>query len=596
MKISSSIKLTLRIQLIVVFTLLFQSVRAQYFEFNWSDETKYSNGKEGFFSGYINTNSSYMYVLQSNYAVDSINQFSKVKLVAYNKFSMTRDEEAAVALKGFPENKASKEQFETLRYFKTVVLDERIIVFWTKLLNTDSTKTEELYAETFKTDLKREASIKKVYTVTQKVDVHQSEFAAPSIVILSNAETGQLIMGSEYHYSNSNVVFEYRSMNSQFYVSGEGKLTLPATCGETQNGIVSGYELGRDGNVYIRSTVALSKEEIRILKPTDAKSYLVLTVLNPLSRDKAVIEMRGENKTITDFSVVITDTTARILGFFGDLSKDPSGIDKQGLFYTNLKSDSLQNAGLNYSYFEKTSLNKLFPKSKGGRKKTDLPSIEEQINTRFDIENAFPLEDGSVVLFFTRKYNYSEISSRSGMDGRNIYKTDNYCEKNNVSAIRFTQDGKITWTSNIERTMTYNGTDIADVRVIYKFNKFYVMYGTEPAKTGKKRKQALDLRDVLEYTTFDPVSGKAKKLELDVNPEKTPAKEKKFVDPNSICVYDGRFYYSKMTSKLKPEWLAANIICFPSIYYSVLSGNTKFAKGELGVITLINGKPDRKKR
>jgi len=580
-------------QLLLVFVLLFQTVRAQYFEFNFSEETKYTNNKGGFFSGYLGTNSGYMYVLQSNYAATDINKYNKIKLVAYGKTSMAPD--ASIALKGFPENKGTKEQFETLRYFKTVVLEDRVMVFWTKLINTDSTKTEELYAETFKEDLVREASLTKVYTHTQKVDVHQSEFALPSLVILTNSETSQLIIGAETHTPNQRLLFKCMNLDSRLSVSNERQMELPTICGETQNGIASGYELGRDGNLYIRSTVALSREEIRILKPTDAKSFLVLTVFNPSSSQKATIEMRGADKTITDFSYSITDSTARVLGFFGDLAKDPTGIDKQGIFYADLKSDSLHNAPLQYSYFEKTSLKKLFPKSKGGRKKKVENPTEEELNTRFDIENLFSMEDGSVVMFFTRKYNYAEITSRSGMDGKNIYKTDNYCEKNNVSAIRFTADGKITWTGNIERTKTYEGTDVADVRVIYKFSKFYVMYGTEPVKKGKKRKTAMDLREVLEYATFDPVTGKGKVLELEVNPDKTPKDERKAVDPNSIVVFDGRFYNSKMTVKQKPEWIAANIVLFPSIYYSVLSGNTKFAKGELGVISLMDGNPPKKR-
>lgn len=582
------------IQLSVVFLLLFQSLNAQHFEFGWSEKIRYSNRKNGFFSEYVQANSSYVYVLSSNYAVTPINQFHKVKLVAYNKFMMT--EEAVVPLKGFPQNKGTREQYESLRYFKTVVQDDRIIVFWTKLINVDSTKTEELYAETFKVDLERESTLKKIWTIKQQFDVQQSEFARPSFVICTNKETDQLLIGAEFFHADSNIVFRYGQVSDRLEVSGERELMLPAKCGEIQNGIVADYALERDGNVYIRSNIVLTRDEIRALNPGEAKSYLVLTVLNPESGKNARIDMRGENKTITDFSFVVTDTTARILGFFGDLSKDPSGIDKQGIFYADLKSDSLYNASLNYAYFEKTSLNKLFPKSRGGRRKTDVPSLEEQLNTRFDIEHIFPMEDGSTVLFFTRKYNYTEITSRSGMDGKNIYKTDYYCEKNNVSAIRFTADGKITWTANIERSKTYSGTDVSDVRVVYKFNKFYAMYGTEPKKKSKKRKETLDLRGVLEYVVFDPVSGRPKKYELDVNPEKTTKKAMKYVDPNSLVVYDGRFYHSKMVVKLKPEWLALNIVCFPSIYYSVLSGNTRYAKGELGVISIQEGKPDKKKR
>ncbi len=582
------------IQLTVVFLLLFQVVSAQHFEFSWAEKIRYSNRKNGFFSEFIETNSSYMYVLNSNYALTSINQYNKVKLVAYSKTTMT--EEAAIPLKGFSQNKGTRKQYESLRYFKTVVLEDKVIVFWTKLINADSVKTEELYAETFKSDLERESTLKKVWTITQHFDVQQSEFALPSFVICSNRETDQLLIGAELYRAGGNVTFRYGQVSDRLEVSGEQSLELPVKCGEVQNGVLADYALERDGNLYIRSTIVLSRDEIRALNPGEAKAYPVLTIVNPGSGKKAFIEMRGAQKTITDFSVLVTDSTARILGFFGDLSKDPSGIDKQGIFYADLISDSLHNASLNYAYFEKTSLNKLFPKSRGGRRKTDIPSLEEQLQTRFDIESIFSMEDGSAVLFFTRKYNYAEITSRSGMDGKNIYKTDYYCEKNNVSAIRFTADGKITWTGNIERSKTYSGTDIPDVRVIYKFNKFYVFYGTDPKKKGKKRKESADLRDVLEYVTFDPVSGRPKKFDLEVNPEKTPKNERKYVDPNSLFLSDGRLYHYQLAVKLKPEWYALNILCFPSIYYSVLSGNTRYAKGKLGVISLLEGKADKKKR
>jgi hypothetical protein len=243
-------------------------------------------------------------------------------------------------------------------------------------------------------------------------------------------------------------------------------------------------------------------------------------------------------------------------------------------------------------------LNKLFPRSRGGRRKNvEQPSAEELLNTRFDIEAVFPMEDGSIVLFFNRKYNYTEITSRSGLDGRNVYTRADYCEKNNVSAIRLAANGKILWTGNQERNTTYEGTDIADLRVLFKANRFYVFYGTERKAISKrsKRKKLPDLRDNVDYITFDPETGRAKKHDLPVNEEKTPEKEMKTVDPNSFWVYDNQIFFHKMIVRQQTIWTVANILCFPSIYYSVLSGNVKCGKGEVGVLTLKEGKPPRKK-
>lgn len=588
--------MTLKKKLFVAFVFFLQTLFAQYFEFQWSDKIEYSNNKNGFFSGFINTNNQYIYTLNSNYAVSPLNKNNKLKIIAYNKTSMT--ELASVALKGYPENEASKNDYLTLDYHKTVVLEDRVLVFWTKLINTDSTKTEELYVESFKLDLLPDKKIKKIYSSNQRVDVQQSQFSPSSIVIASNNESDQLIIGSEIHKPGKKVRFNYMVLSSQLNTSQENEISLPSLWDEEQCGLNSSYDYGKDGNIYIRTNVILTREELKKIKQNEAKSYLILSVINPASKDLIRIELKGEDKTITDFSYLVTETKTKIYGFFGDLAKDPTGIDKQGIFYAEIDSDSLTNVQLKYSYFEKTTLNRLFPRSKGGRKKVvSVKSDEETLNTRFDIENIFLLEDGSAVLFFTRKYNYSEITSRSGMDGKNIYKTDYYCEKNNVSAIRITDKGQIIWTSNIDRSITYEGTDISDLKVIYKLNKFYVIYGSESTADTptKNKKKAPELSDNIDYITFDPVSGKAKKFNLPVNEKEVLKKDKKTINKRSVSVYNGNYYFSQMIVKQKPIWYIANVLFFPSIYYSVLSGNTKYAFGDLAVLILMEGKPNKKK-
>ncbi|MBI1838183.1 MAG: hypothetical protein HYR91_13045 [Flavobacteriia bacterium] len=574
------------------------SFSAQYFEFKWSDKIEYTNNKDGFFSGFINTNEKYIYTLNSNYAKSPLNKNSKIKLIVYNKSTM--EEVGFVALKGFPENKGNETELTELNYYKTVILEDRVLVFWTKLVNTDSTKLEDLYVESFKVDLVRDKSLRKVYSSLQKVDYKQSEFTPTSIVVIGNKIADKIVIGSEYHELNKNIVFNYFILSSQLTLSNGNQVNLPTKCKGDQNGLTSTYDLGADGNVFIRTSVDFSFVTEQPIFHKKANSFLILTVINPLTKDKIAIELKGENKTITDFSYINTGVKTKIFGFFGDLIKDPTGRDKQGIFYTEIDNDTLKEAQLKYTYFEKTSLNKLFPKSKGGRKTTkgDIKQLsDEELNTRFDIENIFLLEDSSCVLFFTRKYNYTEITSKSGLNGENEYTKNLYCEKNNVSAIRINNNGIIMWTSNIERSITYQGTDISDVRVIQKLNKFYVIFGTENTEnnTGKEKRKKSEFKDNIDYATFDLSSGRAKKLNLLVNEEDVIEEEKREVNPNTICVFDGNFYFNKQIIKQKIFWNITNVIFFPSIYYSVLSGNTKKATGDLGVLYLLEGKPIKKK-
>jgi hypothetical protein len=85
-------------------------------------------------------------------------------------------------------------------------------------------------------------------------------------------------------------------------------------------------------------------------------------------------------------------------------------------------------------------------------------------------------------------------------------------------------------------------------------------------------------------------------LATDVNEPKTIKKDKRYLDPNSAVVIDGQFYFHKMRVRLNPLWTAANVIFFPTIYYSVLSGNTKLGKADFATMRVMEGKRPRKGR
>lgn len=568
------------------------TARAQHFEFQWSDEKAYSNSKEGFFAGFIGSNSAFVYTINTNYAKSHLNYDKKLMLKAYNNSNMV--EAASVALRGFDENEAT---YAPLHYYKTVVMEDKVLVFWTKMQHSDTSRTEELFVESFTSDeLTRLEELKLVYTAHQCVERQQSDFTKTLLVVASNRASGSVLIGSEFQEPGKPLVFRCKVLNERLSPGPEFSVELPQICEEIQRGLLSVYEYGADGNVYIRSWKPLPKEIQRQQKQYEARKIPILTILNPSSGKFLNMALKGEQKTITDYSFFVQGKKTRVVGFFGDFLKDTTGIDKQGLFYADIDNELLEPAEIKYTYFEKTTLNRLFPRSKGGRRKNvDTPSLEEQLNTRFDIEYIFPMEDSSLVLFFTRKYNYSEITSRSGMNGRNIYDTAYYCEKNNVSAIRFSEAGKIMWTGNFERHKTYEGTDIADLRIVAKQKKFYVIYGFDPEKPPKKKSKKPDFQRVINYTTFDPITGKAKKFDLNVNEADVPREEWKYVDPTTFYEFDNQFYHSKMLVKQKAVWYAVNVVFFPSIYYTALSGNTKVAKGELGTLKIMDGKPPKKK-
>ena len=240
----------------------------------------------------------------------------------------------------------------------------------------------------------------------------------------------------------------------------------------------------------------------------------------------------------------------------------------------------------------------MFPKKRGRQKKEDIPSEEELLQSRFSIEHIAHMPDSSLVLFFTRQYNYEENTSKSGLDGENVYSSKSFCKKKNVSAIRFTKEGEILWTRNTERAVTYQGTDIADIRVVNKYDRFIVLFGNELAelKPPRKGKKFQHLTEELEYATLTPETGRMKVLTAPVNEPKTDKRDLHFLDPNNVVVLDDQFYFLQMKIHQNPLWTVANVVCFPTIYYSVLTGNTKVGKAEFTLMRVMEGKRPRKRR
>jgi len=569
----------------------------QYMEFEWSPEFRYTNKKTGFFTEFVGTNITTIYLLQRNIEKSKPYDDAKLMLVSMTKNTLNLTEEEQLPLKGFPENKAQAKVLNELDYVKTVVNDEKIFVFWRKLINTDSTRTEEIYAQTFKSDFKTDLPLKKVFEYTQSVEDRASIFDPTMCVVLDEQESGRIVLGTE-KYADSTLTFQYVSVNSQLVPSSPKTVLLPQKPTAAPGRITSTYELSSDGLIQIRSTVDYTIEELFYLDAKHSRTYLVLTVAQLETGAQKEVKFKTEFRTITDFSYHSSGGKTRVLGFFGDLVEDTTGVDNQGVFYADIDFNSTEEAKVKYVYFERSILNRLFPKSrKRKRKGYEFPSQEEVLATRFDIQHITQMPDNSLVLFFTEQYNHSETTTKSNLNGENVYDTQNFCTNKNVSMMRFSAAGEIMWARSVDRKITYQGTDVSDIRVVYKYGDFILLFGNELAELSPpKGKKFQHLTEELTYYVVSEGSGRAKEYTTPVNEPKTEKRDMKYLDPNSSIVMDDQFYFYKLRVKQNPLWTAANVVCFPTLYYTFLTGNTKVGKAEFTMMRVMEGKRPRRKR
>jgi hypothetical protein len=394
------------------------------------------------------------------------------------------------------------------------------------------------------------------------------------------------------------MTFNYASISPRLVPSKVKTVDLPQRPSSFPGEITSGYELSADGLIQIRSTVNYTVEELYYLDPKHAKTYPAITVVNVESGAQKSVRFKTDFRTITDFAHHSANGKTRVFGFFGDLIEDTTGIDNQGVFYADIDMNSEEEAKVNYVYFERAIINRLFPKKrKRKRKGYEFPSDEEKLATRFDIQHIEFMEDSSLVFFFTEQYNYTETETKSNLNGENVYDTQKFCKNKNVTAMRFSAEGEIMWARSVDRKMSFVGHDVSDIRVVYKYGDFIVLFGNELAELAPPKKKKLKhLTSELTYYTFNPGSGRAKEFITEVNEPKTEKRDLKYLDPNSSVVMDDQFYFYKMRVGQNPLWTAANVICFPTLYYTFATGNTMVGKCDFTMMRIMEGKRPRRRR
>ena len=587
---------------------------SQDLSLKWSDKLIYDNKKEGFFNGFLGVNDKYLYTISKNLALKPSKANKKIKIMAFDKESMKQT--ASIAIRGYEENEADKEKYQGLVYHESIIFNDEVFIFWLKKTDTKSDKKEELFVESFDSELKRIKKLKKIYTANISDEVKKSRFGASSIVVLSNPKfSTDVIIGAEYPEKTGDVKFKYLVLNSELEVSQENELDLPIKLVKTKvSGLTSRYEFGKDGNLYIRTYVSLTKEERKAAAKGEDLSYCIFSIVNIGSGDITNFSLRDNGKCINDFSYVVTNNKVKIYGLFGDLEKDATGMSTHGIFYTEIDSKELEYDGLKYSYFDKKTIDDLFRGDEEDKKKTSAISKKkkkkakendaESMDVSFGIEQLLSVDEENVVLFCSKMYNYSVTTCTSSPNGGTSCTTRYYCQKSNVTAIKVNNEGEFVWGSNIDRIFTYSGTNVYDVEVIYSNGKFYTIYASgyiaeADKKNRKSRKKKSDFRDSFEYGVFDYQSGANSKSTFIVNTKNDV--EKKSVSPTSIVVFDNKFYVNHEIHKQKLGMTipvcAVSIVCPYLAIIPFVNGDFKKGYGNIGVISPIDGggSTDKKK-
>jgi hypothetical protein len=570
---------------------------SQQLSLHWSDKMKYDNGLDGFFDHIIGSNEDRIFIMYDKYSGSKNQKNPKIKVLAFDKSNMRNV--ASVSLVGEKKNEKRKSQLEGMKFNSVFEKNGNVYVLWEKEVK----EKVEIYGEIYDGDLELIESIKKIYSI-EKAKNDKKATSKVGIIVLTNKKVEKsIIIGSEIHKGkNENIVFNYAVIGTDLNEVSTSENELRVVQNKKNSSFSTVYTYGDDGMIYLRSTVGYDLESEKSKGKKGRREYYpVLSMINPQTEEFVSEELKFEGYTINGYHLTTSKNNTSLCGFFSDNNKEGRGLHLDGIFHATINPKTFELSEPHFSYFSAELITDLFKGDEEDKKKSTALSRKKRareteqnkdvLDGKFVIEEARTTEDNGLVIFCSKMYNYSVRTCSQGNYGPQSCTTEYYCQKSNVMAFRLDNQGEIVWAKNVDRTFTYNGTDIYDLKIAEKDGKSYVIYtnsrSDETTKGGKKkRKTGTELRNSFEYVSFNLEDGETEKSIVEVNKKGTTSKERKSVSPLGITVIDNEFFVNSSTIGVKPLGCIASIICFP--LYFILFDSPFLVKGEgyLGKISI----------
>ena len=561
----------------IVFGLLFMIASTsigQDIHINWGQEMVLDNKVNGSMDYILDANSKYIYTMWT----DLGGRGKLRKIIAFNKSTMKPAQE--VGLYGYKENKKDKKLKKDLSYDMTVVYENALYVFWWKYNKTNS----ELYVESFDTELKKIASLKKIFEVA----VDKKSDKAPSSFVLANSDLkeGKILIGGEMSgNAGEPIKIAFKELNSDLSFSNSIQIELPFAVIEEKKkrlfssgqhrGLSSSYTYGDDGFLHIRTTFSYDRKETKEMKKDgtyEDRISLLYSSVNLSTGELKTNQIKFENKKLLNTRKSIENDVIKFYGFFSDTEIDSDGSTTHGIFYSELNSDYSVRK-VKFNYFTKKQLKELFKNddeskyanrscsmSKGCSKKSDgaaKDSEDAAIADDYGIEYSINAGNG-IYLFCSRERTYETRHCSTDSNGNQRCYSIYHNKKSNVTAFSLDADGELQWASNLDRYKHYQSGSSSvyytrDVKVVKTEKGFIVIYEDDfdKKKDGKKYDKK---RRPFKYAFFDLESGKYSKREHNVNSVNARKRERKSVTAANVKVFENQFYTTYTHYRTKPQW------------------------------------------
>lgn len=588
----------------LLFLLFAAPTFAQDLDLSWSESKVYSKKVDGFHKYFIGTTDNYIYSYSGPYL-----KAKTRALICHDKLTMKQVKK--LELSGF-DDKSRNEKLKDKEYHRTIIIDNKLHIFWTSMDGKKSKNgTRDIYVETYDENLK---NIDKLH----KMMSHKGDDIGSLSILISEGDNatkkrnGVVLLNQTFNSTGESSKIQVVHLNADLdEISNEIiKYDVPVAevikrGNNVGTSIVSSgsFSFEEDGNIYKNATA----QEIlkKGLFKRSFKLFSVITAINVKNSSVNVTEFKDDSKDIYSLRIVTRGDDNYLMGFFRDLKKEPSGTRTHGIFSAQIDVESGEFGEEVFTYFSKKILDNLFEEDKDDRKDSrkltkrgrekENAKNEEAISYNYIIEQTGISSNGELLLVCSSMYNYSVTTCTTDSKGNTTCTTRYYCNKKNVTVFAVDAAGEISWSKNIDRNITYNGTDVYDVKMSEKNGKFYIVYGGNNTMDleglSRREKKALaDRTDNFSYAVLDPLDQNMETKIFKIEQISEKKADQRYINPKDIVVMDNTFYTNSQVSKLKIGTTLGLCACPPLLFavFTFSPETVTKTTGQLGRIEPID--------
>lgn len=576
-----------------LFSILLTTVFSQEMKVKFSEKMSLKLGKDGYIKSFLGETEDYIYVsFQSRKANTKNDRIVIEKIGVFDKKSMKEVNSLTIIDE---KNKARTAELDGKTKQAVKFVDDQIFVFYS-----EESKTEmNVFGEVYSLNLDKSVKMTKLFKIPKS---SKREVVFP---LISNNKSKFVVSRFDTE-KDDEIKFYYSVFDFELneLISTDFILPEPDTKGDGTFSVNSIYFDNFD-NIYFNQTLTIKAGEKRtglFLKTNSYKYESFVTALSVETGDAEILEFSAENKSLINTKIIEDKQTLKLVGFFSDFEKDPNGIRTHGFFFCEIDPKQFDISEIQYSYFDKKLIDELFKSDEEDKLKTtgkkksaadEAKLNQDALSRSFVIENVKVDDAGNMILFCSKMHNYSYEHCTTDANGRTSCRTVYVCDKSNVTVFKINPSGEFLWCTNVDRSTSYGGWNIYDLKVIEDGENYYVSYGSSydmdaTEKTKKSKKSVSERFDSMEYASFNKETGENEKHSVVINAADAKKSERKTCSPTEIQVFNNQFYLISRNKKLAP-WVFATCLCPPAfLILGIFTQSGQMQESYIGRIELVD--------